>query len=709
MSLLYYVRKFSVNPTSYLERTFLINVLVLLFSSYGFSQSAGDYRSTGDGNWSDRTKWQRFSGSTWQTPSAAQGYPGQSSTAGNVQIRHDVILNVSPPHAVGSITIDGQQSLTTSGNPNLKVTGNITLQSSYFFVPLPSTLSFGNGDLTVTGSISLASDCDFTFGTGALTLNGTVALDAYLFNTFPSTFRNNGTATLTNTGSGVISGEGQWVQGTNSILNYAGSTIEADFDASAAGNRVNYNRNNTQTIYGTTYHHLTLSNDGAKTAAGNFSVRGDFEISDAASFTHGSRTVTLDGSTTQTLNIPTGISFFGLTINNSGSSSPHISVNGGNMSVSSVLNMTKGNVNLNGNSISLTNSSSGALVYSAGWFYGGSFSRTRPGSQINVGTPHSLFPLGTSTDWRPFYVGQNDTGAAAGTMTVTHTNSTSTSDVTINDAGTSIVRRHNSFWTPRTTATGGTYTLRAGGSNFGIISSRTHLRMSTSTSVVGNHVAASTPDYLVNRNNVSRANLNANNFHLASTNGTTSPLPIELLSFTARLDNNEVDIRWSTASELNNAFFTIERTLNPETFESLIEVDGKGTTKELSHYQIIDPAPMYGRSYYRLKQTDFDGNFTYSPVQVIDYSGPLYATLTASPNPVNEAFLTILLEGLKEARYVPIQIMDIHGQIVYEMIFEVKTPGRLEVKVPSETFTTAGIYVIKAGNTQQLTKKIVIE
>lgn len=714
MSLFFSVRNFfSIQLASKFMKACMVTCLLLFTFITGFTQSLGDYRSTTNGTWSVRTNWQRFNGSTWQTPTISEGYPGASSIVGSVQIRHDVTLNVSPTYSIGGLDIDDQQNLTTSGNPNLTVTGNITLNVAYTWfiitIPLPSTCSFGNGDLTVGGSIFVNPGCTFTFGSGNLNVNQTIGVGAIAF--FPGTFQNNGTVNLPKTDPGVISGDGEWTQGTNSILNYASSSIDiGTFNASASGNLVNYHRNNTQEIYSTTYHHLNLSNAGTKTTVGNLSIRGDLTINGTASFQHGSRTVTLNGTSSQELNIPSGITFYNLTINNSGTS-PHATVNGGSITVSNVLTMTDGNINLNGSSINLTNTGAGALSYSSGWVYGGSFSRARPGSEINVGTAQSLFPLGTSTDTRPFYVGQNNTAAAAGTMTVGHTNSTSTSDVNINDGGTAIRRRHNSLWTASTTATGGTYTLRAGGTKFGIIGNTSHLRMATSSGVTGTHGAASysNPSYFVNRTNVSRNSLNANNFHLASSNASASPLPIELLSFSARLNNNEVDIRWSTASEVNNDFFTIERTSNPETFESLIAVDGKGTSKELNKYQIIDSAPLYGRSYYRLKQTDFDGKITYSPVQVIDYSGPIYATLTASPNPLNEPFLTIRVDGLKEATYVPIQILDVYGQTVFERTFEVTTPGRLEVKVPSETFTTAGVYVIKAGKTKQLTQKIVIE
>lgn len=723
----YIIKNFSRREKfSQVVKTLAATCLLLTIVLSGLCQSVGDYRSNANGNWSSLTTWQRYSGSGWSTPSSGQGYPGQfaSSSTARVNVRDNVTLNISPANSIASLDVTNQSNLTTSGNPNLVITGNLHLVSDWTWfivsIPLPSSCSFGNGNISVGGDLTIDAGGTFNFGTGVYTSPGRVIVDVGDFGLFQAVFENNGTVNLSNTSVAVLSGGGQWTQGINSTLNYAGSTLTVEtLSAASSGNLVNYNRGGNQTINATTYHHISLVNSGSKTAGGSFTVGGDFEISGSASFAAGTSTVTLNGSVAQNLTTTgSGITFNNLVINNSFGVSPQITT-GGNITVSSVLTMTRGNVNLNGNTFNLTSTAAGALSHnfaaSSGWMYGGSFVRVRPGSTtISVNDARSLFPLGSQWDWRPFFVGQDNVAAAAGTMTVTHTNSTSTSDVTINDTSPAamITRRHNSHWTPETTATGGTYTLRAGGTNFGTISSASHLRMATSTGVVGSHAAGSggPTDWRVNRNNVSRAQLNANNFHLASINpSNNSPLPIELLSFSAQLKNSEVELKWSTASETNNNYFTIERASNLEHFEAIIEEDGKGTSKELNHYKAIDYTPLYGRSYYRLKQTDFDGKFSYSPVQVINYEGPVYATLSATPNPLKGSPLTIRVEGLKETKLVPVQILNIHGQKVYEKVFEVKTPGTLSEEIPAHLFPASGLYIIKAGKTLYLTRKIVVE
>lgn len=87
-----------------------------------------------------------------------------------------------------------------------------------------------------------------------------------------------------------------------------------------------------------------------------------------------------------------------------------------------------------------------------------------------------------------------------------------------------------------------------------------------------------------------------------------APLPVSLLDFDAYLnDKNQVELVWITASELNNDFFTIERSGEDLNFIAIENIPGKGTTNETNQYNFFDSKPLNGLSYYRLKQTDYDG------------------------------------------------------------------------------------------------------
>ncbi|MCP4458054.1 MAG: hypothetical protein GY816_08535 [Cytophagales bacterium] len=84
-------------------------------------------------------------------------------------------------------------------------------------------------------------------------------------------------------------------------------------------------------------------------------------------------------------------------------------------------------------------------------------------------------------------------------------------------------------------------------------------------------------------------------------------MPVELIFFDARIEEDFVELNWATAMEDNNDFFTIEKSLDGSTFTLLAQVDGAGTFTSALNYFLTDTSPYNGLSYYRLSQTDFDG------------------------------------------------------------------------------------------------------
>ena len=115
----------------------------------------------------------------------------------------------------------------------------------------------------------------------------------------------------------------------------------------------------------------------------------------------------------------------------------------------------------------------------------------------------------------------------------------------------------------------------------------------------------------------------------------TSPLPVELLYFTAELNERKtVDMTWATASETNNDYFVTEKSADLETWMPVNTVDGSGTSFSTVIYAGEDSAPFYGISYYRLKQVDLNGSVKHSPIEAVALSGS--GTLVAYPNPAGE-------------------------------------------------------------------------
>lgn len=114
-------------------------------------------------------------------------------------------------------------------------------------------------------------------------------------------------------------------------------------------------------------------------------------------------------------------------------------------------------------------------------------------------------------------------------------------------------------------------------------------------------------------------------FSTFTINGSSAPntaLPVELIFFSATVNNQKhVILNWATASELNNDFFTIERSIDGLTWEVVEFVNGNGTTPLRNDYNSQDVRPYSGLSYYRLKQTDFDGAFEYSNIVSVFIDG----------------------------------------------------------------------------------------
>lgn len=156
-------------------------------------------------------------------------------------------------------------------------------------------------------------------------------------------------------------------------------------------------------------------------------------------------------------------------------------------------------------------------------------------------------------------------------------------------------------------------------------------------------------------------------FHYYRGSGGGSPLPIELVSFEAEPTVNEqVKMNWVTAAEMNNEYFTIERSRDVVNFEAILFVDGAGNSNSTIVYHAFDENPYSGQSYYRLKQTDFDGKFTYSDIQHIYLEPSVSPALTIYPNPSDQNQIYADVLGSSENSILMLEIIDIQGRCVFK-------------------------------------------
>ena len=129
-------------------------------------------------------------------------------------------------------------------------------------------------------------------------------------------------------------------------------------------------------------------------------------------------------------------------------------------------------------------------------------------------------------------------------------------------------------------------------------------------------------------------------------------LPVTLTRFDAVRMAKSVKLSWATSTETNNDFYTPERSVDGITWEALSRVSGAGSSQTMSEYETNDEAPLPGTTYYRIKQTDYDGRFSYSPVRSV----VAVATDRAFPNPTNGP-LTIAGGGV-------VKVTDLTGRML---------------------------------------------
>jgi hypothetical protein len=145
-----------------------------------------------------------------------------------------------------------------------------------------------------------------------------------------------------------------------------------------------------------------------------------------------------------------------------------------------------------------------------------------------------------------------------------------------------------------------------------------------------------------------------------------APLPVELISFSGKNEGIKNRIDWSTVSETNNAFFTVERSHTGNSFESFIVKGGAGNSSIQNDYYVYDHSPFNGTTYYRLKQTDYDGKFTYSSTIAIQNRLNEITVRNVHPNPTTEDLNFEFYSPVNGT--VKIEVLDLTGRIVFDKI-----------------------------------------
>jgi fibronectin-binding autotransporter adhesin len=454
-----------------------------------------------------------------------------------------------------------------------------------------------------------------------------------------------------------------------------------------------------------TFNNVTLTGSAVKTIAADMTINGNLTISagvlknttnnksitlrgnwinnvGAGGFTSGTGTVTLNGGYAQQITNTGGETFFNLSVNTPG----NVTLNNTTV-VSGTLNFTTGKIILGANDLVISSGNSVTGYGTAGYVVTNSTGSLK----INNLTTARTFPVGKSTSgYSPATIanvtGTADQFAVRVTANVLH-DGTSGAVVTADAI--------DQTWLLDEAVAGGSIaavTLQWNGVDELSGFDRTDCHISHYAGGLWDNpvtaVASGSDPYTVSRSGITSFS------PFGVEEATPHPLPIELLFFDAQLTTNKtVDLDWETASETNNDYFTIEKTKDGISFEKVTDLAGAGNSRKKIHYSTFDNDPYKGRSYYRLKQTDFDGKFVYSKLIGIDNSNSEPHNFMVFPNPSPDGTVNVSIKGNESDKGL-ITITDLFGRTVYSKAFVLSGNENTTIQLDQLESLTSGIYNI---------------
>lgn len=533
-------------------------------------------------------------------------------------------------YGIGNLT-----SSATSGT-TINLTGNFTLSGGTF------NSSAYPGSTAAAGLATINLSNDFTYSGGTITETATTV--------GRGRFRFLKSGTVTVIGGGTISNTVDfYIPNTGTTVNLSTYVLtgSGDFIMSPS----------TGLMMGSTG---GISTSGA---TGNVQVTGTRTYGTTSDYTY-------NGSAAQVTGIGLPATVNNLTVNNSAGVTLSQTV-----AVSNILTLTTGIVSTGSYEVNSTNTStSGIVSQSLTDYINGNLRRSISG------TGSYDFPVGTAANYEP--MNMNMTGITGSTnLLVAFVNanpinaSYPLTGVTV--SGTPITDILNyGYWTltPNSAMTGGDYTVTVSekGHTNGVSNPQAYTVLtrdnSTSYWVATNGTHSNTTQSNDGTTvTAARAGLSPKfDYGIGFSSG--GSLPIKLIYFTAKLNDGIVNLDWATAAEVNNNFFTVERSTDGENFEPLLTKPGAGNSTVNLYYNATDESPVSGYSYYRLKQTDFDGHYTYSNIETVKNGDggedgmSKMEIKSITPNPFVEKFKVSFM--IKESVVVDFTLLNSSGQTV---------------------------------------------
>ena len=367
---------------------------------------------------------------------------------------------------------------------------------------------------------------------------------------------------------------------------------------------------------------LDLNDDNNATADGTLNIRGNFaNNANAADFNIGNTSIIFSGSALQTITCPAVQDFINLTLNNTSAAGVRLN---NNLTISQQMNFVNGLFDLNGNTLTLGSPIANAAIsgsdnnsYILSWDGADNGSVVQ---RVNSVSSAYVFPIGDQSNYTPFTV--NLTSAMLDNASITAKLVRNSHPAVL--TSTIYLGR---YWSIEPTGiTNPVYGVEYIYASDDIFGGEDQLLPYKYNSAGWQSCIESSSNAMIGNGSVNTSTKTLTwsgitTFSEFTGVGNGNPLPIELLSFTAEPLDEEVQLEWTTLSEINNSFFTVERSIDGEEFEIVNQQAGAGNSNGVRTYNAVDPKPHAGLSYYRLKQTDFNGDFTYSGMVPVNFEG----------------------------------------------------------------------------------------
>lgn len=581
------------------------------------------------------------------------------------------------------------------------------------------------GNFTISGGTYIETE---RYGAPILNIHGNMLINGGTFN--HSTYN----SALPGEGIGTVNLYGNYSITSGSHTETATLTGRGDFNFAKTGtqtfsitggsitNTVNFTVNSTSVLDLSTYAitsagTFTLTSGGglilaspngitALGASGNVQVTGARSFSTGGDYTYNASSAQVTGSgLPATIHNLTVDNTSGLTMTSSSSATNLITLTNGVVRTGAL------------NELGITNTSTTSIVgYSNANYVNGNLRRS------TAGTGAYIFPLGTTTYYEPATI---DLSGATGMTdilgTFTNADPLAVEFPLLNAyVGMTIITDllNYGYWTftPNSPMTGGTYGItlnEKGATNLDsdpqVYCVLKRANVLSSWASLGTH---NNNTQSISSGVVTAARTALTGFSdFAIGKSVWGPLPVKLNYFKAKLNAGVVRLEWSTASEVNNNFFTVEKSQDGIHFEDLIRIPGAGNSTVTKNYKTYDAHPYSGVSYYRLRQTDFDGHFTFSKVEPVNNAADAFEGIdgmelnTVSPNPFSTGFsLSYTTAQAAEAEFL---LQSASGEVLYRE--KIKSgQGVNNFEFTDSHHLKPGIYyaVIVCGS-QRLMKKVV--